>query len=90
MAFGLLLGVAYNETEPMSDVAGATGIAQIPIGLELTSYGAGMIIGMMLWQIGSVPWRQLPRRFNRFLASKFEFYKFIIMATGCLVVLFYI
>lgn len=89
MVLGLALGLAFNSWPIAEDARHALGNGVTPGSLDMISYGAGLAAGMMLWQVGSVPWAAMPKHFHRFLVSKVEFYKFIAVASACIAVLIY-
>ena len=89
LMFGLALGLAFNAWPIAEEARYELGNGVTPGGIDMVSYGAGLVAGMFLWQIGSVPWAALPKHFHRFLVSKVEFYKFIAAASACIAILLY-
>jgi hypothetical protein len=90
MMFGLALGLAFNTWPIAEEARFALGNGVAAGGIDMFSYGAGLVAGMMLWQIGSVPWAALPKQMHLFLVSKVEFYKFIALGSACVAILFYL
>ncbi|MFT7577034.1 MAG: hypothetical protein ACI9XZ_003427 [Alphaproteobacteria bacterium] len=89
LMFGLALGLAFNTWPIAEEARFATGNGVTANSIDIFSYGAGLVVGMMLWQIGSVPWAALPKQMHHFLVSKMEFYKFIALGSACVAILFY-
>ncbi|MFY0611589.1 MAG: hypothetical protein JXQ99_08715 [Hyphomicrobiaceae bacterium] len=89
MLTGFMLGVGFNTWPVVDEAAFSIGGDILPSGLDPVSYGIGLFVGMMLWQIGSVPWAALPERFHKFLVEQMPFYRFVVMGTACLLVLIY-
>ena len=87
MLTGLMLGVGFNTWPIVDDVAFPIGGSALERGLDPLSYGVGLFVGMMLWQIGSVPWSTLPERVHKFLAEQMPVYSFVVMGAACLFVL---
>jgi len=90
MLTGLLLGVGFNTWPVIDDAAFAIGTDALARGLDPVSYGIGLFVGMMLWQIGSVPWASLPERFHQFLVAQMPLYRFVVMGSACIFVLLYL
>lgn len=84
---GLALGIGYNAWPGAggADYASADGNGTF----DVVSYASGLVVGMMLWQIGSVPWSALPARLHQYLMSQMHFYQFAMMGAACLFVLIY-
>lgn len=86
--FGIAAGVAFNEwSATLPKTVGGPG--QVFSLLDLKSYGVGLVAGILLWQIGSVPWGQLPGRFRQYLLSKTHIYQFAMIGAACVLVLIY-
>ena len=87
--FGLVLGFSYNAWPVVSNapygVAGASDLQAV----DIISYAAGLVVGMVLWQIGSVPWSAVPARLRAYLASQLHFCQFVMMGAACIAVLVY-
>ena len=87
--FGLAACVVYNEwSATLPETIGGPG--QPLTRLELQSYGVGLAAGMVLWQLVSVPWAELPGRVRRYLLSKTHIYQFIVVGAACVAVLIYL
>ena len=87
--FGLATGVVYNEwSATLPETIGGPG--QPLTRIDLQSYGVGLVAGMVLWQIASVPWGELPGRVRRYLLSKTHIYQFMAIGAACLAVLIYL
>ncbi len=89
---GLALGIAYNAWPlattgllPSPGPAANAGVEH----LEMFSYATGLIVGMMLWQIGTVQWGSMPARLQSYLLSQMQLYQFVLMGGACLAVLIY-
>jgi hypothetical protein len=87
--FGLAVGVIYNEWSASLPETVA-GPGQPLTRLDLQSYGVGLVAGMLLWQIGAVPWNELPGRVRRYLLSKTHIYQFVVVSAACVAVLIYL
>jgi len=86
--FGVVAGVAFNEwSATLPKTVGGPG--QPLARLDLQSYGVGLIAGILLWQIGSVPWGELPGRVRHYLLSKTHIYQFAMIGAACVLVLIY-
>lgn len=86
---GLALGISYNAW-PVDGGGGGMSISGTPLqALDIMSYVSGMLVGMGLWQIGSVPWSALPQRASTFLASQVHFYQFIAFGGACVAIFVY-
>jgi len=88
---GLALGVGYNAW-PIAGGAylSATGTAGVAPAIDIISYATGITVGMLLWQLGSVPWVEMPVHVQKYLASKMEFYQLLIFGGACIGVLLYL
>lgn len=86
---GLAFGLAFNDLPLAEDARYALGNGITPGSIDMFSYGAGLVTGMILWQVGSIPWAAMPKHFHQFLVSKVEFYKFLAIASACVAVLIY-
>jgi hypothetical protein len=86
--FGMAVGVAFNEwSATLPKTVGGPG--QALSRLDLQSYGVGLVAGMLLWQIGIVPWGELPGRFRQYLLAKTRIYQFAVIGAACVLVLIY-
>ena len=85
---GLALGVCFNARAITGDaVLTATGDLGA---IDILSYAAGLVAGMVLWQIGSVPWVELPGKVQHYLAAQMHFYQFAVIGGACILVLIYL
>ena len=55
---GLALGVCFNAW-PITGYAVVTATGDLGE-IDMLSYAAGLVAGMVLWRISSVPWVELP------------------------------
>ena len=55
----------------------------------MVSYAIGLLVGMILWQIGSVQWAQLPTRMHQYFIAQMPVYRFVLMGGACVLVLMY-
>lgn len=90
MLVGLALGIVYNAWMPLDLASLRGGPGGQPVVFDMVSYGAGLLVGMVLWQVGNVPWSALPGYVQTYLASQMQFYQFVIVGALCLGVLFYL
>lgn len=89
MLAGLGLGVAFN-TWPVLDEATFADESGFGIsGLDIISYAIGLLVGMMLWQISSVRWAAMPYRVHKYFVSQMPVYRFVVLASACVLVLVY-
>ena len=84
MMTGLGLGGAF-DTWPTVE----RGIRLGATGIDMVSYAIGLLVGMMLWQIGSVRWATLPYRLHKYFVSQMPLYRFVLMGSACILVLIY-
>lgn len=89
MVAGLGLGVAVDTWPIVDEGAFERGTRLGATGIDLVSYGIGLLVGMMLWQIGSVRWAQLPYRLHKYFISQMPLYRFVLMGSACILVLIY-
>lgn len=86
---GLALAMGYNAWPIAADgtlpIVGRGG----PATLDVMSYAGGLITGMLLWQVGTVPWLELPTRIHTYLAAQVQFYQFVLFGGACVAILFY-
>jgi hypothetical protein len=84
---GLALGICYNAW-PIAGNAVVTATGEM-VAIDMMSYVAGLLVGMTLWQIGSVPWVELPLKIQQYLAAQMHFYQFVAVGGACVLVLIY-
>lgn len=89
LVVGLVLGIGYNAWPIDTQGAFATGASGAIQHLDIMSYCSGMLVGILLWQISSVPWAALPQRVNTYLASQMHFYQFVALGGACVAILAY-
>lgn len=89
LVVGLALGISYNAWPIAGDVSFASGRSAVHT-IDIMSYVSGMMVGIVLWQISSVPWAQLPQQVNAYLASQMHFYQFVVLGAACVAVLVYL
>jgi hypothetical protein len=86
---GTALGLGYNAWPALG--LGSSIHGEILGGsVDVVSYAIGLIVGMVLWQAGSVQWAALPTQMHQYLMSQMHFYQFIALGAGCLFVLVYV
>jgi hypothetical protein len=78
---GLALGVCFNEW-PITGDAVVTATGDLGV-IDMMSYAAGLVAGMVLWQIGSVPWVELPGKVQHYMAAQMHFYQFVVVGGAC-------
>ena len=87
--FGVAASVVYNEwSATLPEIIGGPG--QPLTRLDLQSYGVGLVAGIVLWELASVPWAELPARVRRYLLSETQIYLFLIVTAACMAVLIYL
>lgn len=89
MMAGLAIGVAL-DTWPILDQGLLVSDSRfVAAGIDMISYATGLFVGMILWQIGSVQWAQLPTRMHQYFMEQMPIYRFLLMSGACLLVLIY-
>ena len=89
LLIGLALGIGFNESSIGAEFGLVSASASGAARLDMTSYAAGLLVGMLLWQVGSVPWGALPARLQSYLVSQVHFYQFMAIGAACVAVLIY-
>lgn len=89
MMMGLGLGVILDSWPILDDSAFERGNGFGVTGIDMVSYGIGLLVGMVLWQIGSVRWAMLPFRLHKYFVSQMPLYRFVLMGSACILVLIY-
>ena len=60
------------------------------VGETEVPYALFLLAGMVLWQIASVPWGELPGRVRRYLLSMTYIYQFMAIGAACIAVLIFL
>ncbi len=89
MMSGLAIGVAFDTWPILDDGIFDRGSRLNAAGIDMVSYAIGLLVGMILWQIGSVQWTQLPTRMHQYFIAQMPVYRFVLMGGACVLVLMY-
>ena len=89
MMTGLAIGVAFDTWPILEDGFFDRRHVVDANGIDMASYAIGLLIGMILWQFGSVQWAQLPTRMHQYFVAQMPLYRFVLMGGACVLVLIY-
>ena len=89
MMIGLAIGIGLDTWPILGGGNIASDSRFVTAGVDMISYATGLFVGMILWQIGSVQWAQLPTRLHQYFMAQMPVYRFLLMGGACVLVLIY-